>query len=191
MTHGPRNSIPAFSLANFRSSRALTIFLLATAIGLGLDLWSKYAAFHHLAHSPGYEFIPGWLHFTTLTNEGAVFGLAEGRRILFLTVSVAAIAFLLYLFATSGRQWFYQIILGMLLAGVLGNMYDRLRYGHVRDMIHALPQWPKLFPWVFNVADVLLCTGVALMVLYSLLQKDRRDGEGSDRPQVQPLPEQS
>jgi lipoprotein signal peptidase len=70
----------------------------------------------------------------------------------------------------------------MLLAGVLGNMYDRVLHGYVRDMIHALPgwRWPQglrdaigflpreVFPWVFNVADTLLCVGVALSILYSV-----------------------
>ena len=58
----------------------------------------------------------------------------------------------------------------MLLAGVLGNMFDRIRFGYVRDMIHALPMWPRFFPWVFNIADSLLCVGVTLMLLYSFTQ---------------------
>jgi signal peptidase II len=175
-------------LDNFRSPAALARFFLTTFIGLGLDLWTKAYAFQQLATTPGpkptskvSEFIPGWLHFMVTTNTGAVFGLGEGRRFLFVTVSVAAIIFLTYLFAASGRQRLYQFILGMLLAGVLGNMYDRIQYGYVRDMIHALPRWPNLFPWIFNVADVLLCTGVGLMVLYSLVQPQRHsDGAEQD-----------
>jgi signal peptidase II len=98
-------------------------------------------------------------------------------------VSIGAILFLTYLFATSKRrQWFYQLVLGLLLAGVLGNMYDRVVYGYVRDMIHALPRWPDLFPWIFNVADSLLCVGVGLMVLYSFLHGSERDGEEAPSP---------
>ena len=48
--------------------------------------------------------------------------LDRARRVLFITVSVGAIVFLAYLFATSGKRWVYQILLGMLLAGVLGNL---------------------------------------------------------------------
>ena len=58
-------------------------------------------------------------------------------------------------------------------------------FGYVRDMIHALPRWPKLFPWIFNVADVMLCTGVGLMVLYSLLHSGREPhniGEDERKP---------
>jgi signal peptidase II len=140
------------------------------------------------APSSEYAFIPGWLHFHYTVNQGAVFGLGQGQRVLFIGVSLAAIVFLTYLFAASGRQRFYQVILGMLLAGVLGNMYDRIVFGHVRDMIYALPGWhwpawfhhllpmlpPEVFPWIFNVADTLLCTGVFLMIVYSALGKGAR-----------------
>jgi signal peptidase II len=152
---------------NFRSPAALARFLLVMAIGLGLDLWTKVLAETHLRHADPIRFIPGWLHFTYTENRGAVFGIGQGQRPLFLVVSVLAIGFLSYLFATSGRQRFYQFVLGMLLAGVLGNLYDRYHYGHVRDMIHALPRWPNAFPWIFNIADCLLCVGVFFMLVYS------------------------
>jgi signal peptidase II len=184
---------------NLRSPAALARFLLTMFIGLGLDLWTKSVAFTKLAAAKpfqglgidgrrhwfvdarpdllatkGYKLIPGWIHFQVTVNEGAVFGLGQGQRWLFLVISLAAIAFLTYLFATSGRQRFYQFVLGLLLAGVLGNMYDRFRFGYVRDMIYGLPgwHWPgstrEVFPWIFNVADVLLCVGVGLIFLYSV-----------------------
>src|ERR1043165_6872732 len=137
---------------NFSSPAAMACFALTVILGLSADLWSKNYAFEHLAIYRGttvvdsqvHRLIPGWLEFTVTTNQGAVFGLGAGQRFLFVTVSVAAIIFLLYLFANSGPQRLYQVILGMLLAGVLGNLYDRIVYGYVRDMIHALPamHWP-------------------------------------------------
>ena len=164
---------------NFRNPAALARFALTTVVGLAVDLFTKWWAFHELAiyNKDGQfygsqdptRFIPGWIHFEVTTNKGAVFGLGQGQRPLFIVVSIAAIGFLTYLFAHSGRQRFYQFILGLLLAGVLGNMYDRIVFGEVRDMIHALPRWPRLFPWIFNVADIFLCVGVGLMVLYSLI----------------------
>lgn len=180
---------------NFRSIPALACFGLTMILGLVADLWTKDYAFDHLAHYRGpmvsgsevHPFIPGWLEFTVTTNHGAVFGLGAGQRFLFISVSLAAILFLVYLFANSGNQRLYQVILGMLLAGVLGNLYDRIVFGYVRDMIHALPRWPRLFPWIFNVADVLLCTGVGLMVIYSLLHSGREPqnvGAEGTKPQT-------
>jgi len=193
-----------------RSPAALSRFLLVTVIGLAVDLWTKVWAFKALAYnqknlggtvrvdSRTYELLPGWLHFHCTANEGAVFGIGQGNRWLFVVVSILAIAFLTYLFATSGRQRFYQVVLGMLLAGVLGNMYDRIFHGFVRDMIWILPHktWPgwltgrlpnwewtrsPIFPWIFNVADTLLCTGVALMLLYSAFASHPSKGRSADR----------
>ena len=156
-------------LAALRSPAALSRFLLTAAIGLSLDLWSKYEAFSRLEDGVPYRFIPGWLEFEVTRNHGAVFGLGQGRLVLFLIVSFGAIGFLGYLFAVSEKRWFYQLILGLLMAGVLGNLYDRIVFGSVRDMIHVLSRWPHLYPWIFNVADSFLCVGVGLMVIYSLI----------------------
>ena len=56
---------------------------------------------------------------------------------------------------------------------------DRINFGYVRDMIHVFPGWPNplrgffpdwqyVFPWIFNVADSLLCVGVTLMMVYTV-----------------------
>lgn len=152
-------------------------------LGLAVDLYTKRLAVDRLGNGEVVVAIPNWLRFEFVPNHGAVFGIAQGQRWAFLIVSVAAIAFLTYLFANSGRRWFYQVILGVLLAGVLGNMYDRIAFGYVRDMIHAIPGWqwpasvhhtlrflqPEVFPYVFNVADTLLCVGVSVMLVYSFV----------------------
>ena len=186
------------SARNFRSPAALACFLLTAALGLGLDLWSKHEAFTRLlpngvtrvwdpargvervlVNEPFYvhRLIPRWVHLQPMANQGAVFGIGQGQRGLFLTVSVAAIVFIFYLFATSERHRFYQFILGLLLAGVIGNMYDRVLLGYVRDMIYIFPSrivlGREVFPWIFNVADSLLCGGVALMLVYTLFAPGR------------------
>jgi signal peptidase II len=188
---------------NFRSPLAVLLFFGTTVVGLGLDLWTKSLAVDLLKRESGnhriHPFIPGWLEFTYTENHGAVFGLGQGKRVLFIVVSLAAIAFLTYLFALSERKRFYEFLLGLLLAGVLGNMYDRIVHGYVRDMIHALPgiHWPEaiarylpqsmatggVFPWIFNVADSLLCVGVFLMIVYSLASRPgERPGEKPGSP---------
>lgn len=154
---------------NFTSPLALFRFYGVCVTGLALDLGTKYIAETRLDRRTGIEFVPGLINFEWVVNHGAVFGIGQGHRWLFVAISLVALVFLTWLFANSKRQWFYQVILGMLLAGVLGNLYDRITYGYVRDMIRALPQWPNLFPYVFNVADMLLCTGVSLMLLHALL----------------------
>jgi signal peptidase II len=184
--------------ANFRSPVALMLFFGTAIVGIGLDLWTKSLAVEHLKDAPEVRVIPNWLHFTYTENRGAVFGVGQGKQLLFITVSIGAIAFLSHLFAHSGTRRFYQFLLGMLMAGVIGNMYDRIVYGYVRDMIHALPgiHWPDfiarqlpghlasagVFPWIFNLADSLLCVGVFLILVYSL--KHGTESKGQPDPQV-------
>jgi signal peptidase II len=181
--------------AALRSPAALGLFLLTMGLGLTLDLWSKSYAWRTLAAGEPWrdtgghlriasdtaEFLPGWLHFKVTVNEGAVFGLGQGNQTLFAVVSAAAIGFLCYLFATSGRRWFYQVVLGMLLAGVLGNLYDRMTFRYVRDMLYIFPDrylfGREVFPWIFNVADTLLCAGVGLMVIYSFFAQETEPAE--------------
>jgi signal peptidase II len=179
------------------------LFFGTTVVGLLLDLWTKSLAVAYLKNGRSIQFIPGWLHFTYTENPGAVFGLGQGQRPLFIAVSIAAIAFLTYLFSLSGNRRFYQLLLGMLLAGVLGNMFDRIVYGYVRDMILGLPgvYWPdsiarmlpadlagkSVFPWIFNIADTLLCVGVFLMIVYSLFHRpdeQTADDAGEMKPQM-------
>jgi len=212
----PPTDAPVPWTTNFRSPPALARLLLVAAGGLALDLWTKVWSFRELVYSQATlpdgsvlvqshtnVLIPGWLQFHCTANQGAVFGLGQGNRWLFVLVSVLAIGFLLYLFATSSpRQRVYQVIVGMLLAGVLGNLYDRLLFGYVRDMIFILPgrTWPawlanalpsswswtrgQIFPWIFNVADALLCVGVALMLAYAVLTgRYRAEGDG---PSLEP-----
>ena len=192
-----------------RSPLALLLFFGIAAVGIVADLWSKAAAVEHLKDAVPVRFIPGLVHLTYTENHGAVFGLGKGQIPVFLSVSVIAIGFLVFLFLTSGRARGYQLVLGMLLAGVIGNMYDRLKFGYVRDMIHGLPgwHWPdwvvrllpmkwqpatpgeglEVFPWVFNIADSLLCVGVAAMLVYSFVTEHRRKreaetlGEGEEK----------
>jgi lipoprotein signal peptidase len=153
-------------------------------IGLSLDLATKYMAVDRLfidkyetptgsivIDTHEYKMFPGLLHFQYHENRGAVFGIGQGARVLFLIVSAMALGLLGYLFVRSGQQRLYQILLGMLLAGVLGNLYDRAVYGYVRDMIHAFPA-AGIFPWIFNIADSMLCVGVGGMFVFTMLRRD-------------------
>lgn len=177
------------------SPAAWVCLILPLFIGVTLDLYTKYLSEDRLLvnrvvdddgtvylDSHVYQLIPDYLHLTYHENRGAVFGIGQGARTLFLLVSAMAIVLLGYLFVRSGKQRLYQILLGMLLAGVIGNMYDRAVYGYVRDMIYIFPK-AGIFPWIFNIADSLLCTGVAGMFVLSVLRRTPETNSSSSRSQ--------
>ena len=177
--------------------------------GLFLDLWSKYWAFGTIAGYPvelereriladrGFyvpfharvEALP-WdlLDFRLVLNHGAVFGIGQQRRELFIVFTIIATvaAVLLFARATRVRMRASHVAIGLILAGGIGNLYDRIIYGAVRDFLHMLPgwslpngwRWPgtatgDVFPWVFNVADVMLLCGMGIFIVTSFME-DRR-----------------
>jgi len=91
-----------------------------------LDLWSKHWAFHSLESTENRPIISGWINFRRSLNDGAVFGSFRGNTGLFIVASIFALVFVLYLFANSKRTHrVLHIALALILAGAIGNLYDR------------------------------------------------------------------
>ncbi len=164
-----------------KSVTAWIVFLLVLAGGLAGDLASKYAVFNWVravAPETGSRvIIPGVVRFTLRTNPGGAFGFSLLPPYLVVAATALATAFVLYFFITShGRAYLIHVALGMILAGAVGNLYDRLfsaelvpgvgeQVRQVRDFI----DFGKIYPWVFNVADILLVVGVAMLIFSSFL----------------------
>jgi signal peptidase II len=108
------------------SWRANLRFWLVAILGLALDLGSKQWAFGTLRQTGRRVLIPHVLELQTMMNDGALFGIGGGRTGLFLLASALALVLVLWMFTqTSARSWLVHIALGAVLAGALGNMYDR------------------------------------------------------------------
>ncbi|GJM26042.1 MAG: hypothetical protein DHS20C16_24570 [Phycisphaerae bacterium] len=102
--------------------------------GLIADLWSKNWAFAELEANEKRQFISGLLDFQLSLNSGALFGMGSGLVWLFICASLIALVFVLYLFSCSHpKQWIIHVALGLILAGALGNLYDRV--AHQYDMV--------------------------------------------------------
>jgi signal peptidase II len=96
-------------------------------LGLVLDLWSKQWAFAAMGQGGRRSLIPRVLEFQTMLNPGALFGIGKGQTLFFIVASLLALALVLWMFAQNPPQRrFLQIALGGILAGALGNMYDRI-----------------------------------------------------------------
>ena len=93
-----------------------------------LDLWSKHWIFANLPPNTSRAFIPNFIDFHRHLNTGAVFGSFTGQVSVFVIASLLALVFVCYVYwRTNKNQWFTQIALGLVLAGAIGNLYDRLK----------------------------------------------------------------
>ena len=164
--------------------KAWLLFGGLTLAGAGLDLWSKKAVFQWLSSLADQRvvFIDGFLSFIPRLNLGAAFSIMEGQRVFLVSISLAAFLLITILFALGKiRGRLMQTALGLMNAGIIGNMYDRMfNDGMVRDFIQltfGTYQYPT-----FNVADSLLCIGVGLMLIVSFTS-------GADSTPAQPKTE--
>lgn len=135
------------------------------------------SSFDETEHGP-VVLVPDLLNLKLTLNRGAVFGLGQGGRWLFIAISIIAVALISYVFArSSARAKWLHIALALVLGGALGNMYDRFVFSAVRDMFWMFPdvklpfglRWPggsdELYPWIYNLADVALCGGIVLLFI--------------------------
>jgi signal peptidase II len=167
---GTGTEIPDHAHAHPSYGFLIVLSLLTLAADLGTKTWAE----HHLEGYPGtVEVWPNHLTLILAKNRGGAWGLLQTtsesiRRPFFLLVSVAAIAFIMTLYRRlQPRQRTLKWGLPLVLGGALGNVFDRIRYGHVIDFIdaHVLYKgierhWPT-----FNVADIAICIGVGLMAI--------------------------
>jgi signal peptidase II len=102
-------------------------FWAVACAGLAIDLLSKSWAFHTLRQQGQRVVIPHVLEWQVLLNDGALFGIGHGQTGLFIVASLLALILVVWMFAhTPKEKWFLQLALGAILAGALGNMYDRM-----------------------------------------------------------------
>ncbi|MBX6324531.1 MAG: signal peptidase II [Chthoniobacterales bacterium] len=114
--------------------------------------------------------VPDFFSLVHVTNTGAAFGAFKGKNIFFVAISAAALLVVLTLLLRRRRaDTWRDLPLALLLAGILGNLTDRLLYGHVIDFLLFNLHIRYADPWpAFNVADSCITIAVALFVIQSL-----------------------
>jgi len=148
--------------------------LIAGAIA-GADQWFKAWVVAHLAPDEARALIPGVVGLTHAQNPGASFGMFGNVRWLLPGVSAAALLIIAY-FIVRRRvtRPAGLVALAMIFGGALGNLIDRVRLGYVTDMFEFL-----FFRFaIFNVADIFITSGSALLCLFLLLQEKNTVDKG-------------
>ena len=134
---------------------------------LVVDLVTKYVFDVTLADGETVTIIPHLIDFKLVHNMGAAWGMLAGKQLFLIFLSIVFLAIFIYYYVKEkNKTWLLTVAFGFLFAGCLGNLYDRIVLGYVRDFI--LFDFWKTFP-IFNFADTFLCIGVVLFVIYLIL----------------------
>ncbi|MEY3282826.1 MAG: signal peptidase II [Acidobacteriota bacterium] len=150
-------------------------YLLISLLILVLDQATKHWATISLRPVVLMEILPGFLRFTYATNRGVAFSLfadseMDIRYILAGISLLAAIFVLLYQWRVPVRMVRLNLALSLMLAGIVGNLIDRIRLGEVIDFIDL--HWQDKYTWpTFNVADAAICIGAGLLALQMIKEE--------------------
>ena len=160
-------------------------FPVAAAV-LVLDQLTKLAVLGAFSLHEVRPVVPGLFNLTYVRNTGAAWGLFSGMNlalaVLALLISVLLVVFRARIFPPSRLS---APALGLLLGGILGNFFDRVRYDYVVDFLDFY--WRNSHFPSFNVADSAICIGVVLFCLASFLAP-RHDHLPPQPPDGLPLP---
>ena len=161
-------------------SRSWRWFALAAAVVLA-DQLTKLAVLGYFAGRVPREQITGFFNLVLVYNKGAAFSMfadaAGWQTPLLVAFALVASAIVGYLIVKDPQKKLLCLGLALILGGALGNLVDRLRFGHVVDFLdfHALGwHWPA-----FNVADSAITVGAVLLILEGFVHHERRAGASS------------
>ena len=139
-----------------------------------VDQSSKAWASRRLRFDGDWSLIPGFLNFSYAQNPGVAFSMFDqqgdpGRWGLSIVAIVAGVLVLYFFWRTPRSDDRILGSLALLLAGIAGNVTDRLRLGFVIDFIDV--QFGSWHYPTFNIADVAICAGAGLLILDVFLSK--------------------
>ncbi len=148
-------------------------YALATAV-VALDQWTKALALRLLEYAEPVV-VSGFFNLTLLYNKGAAFSLLSDaggwQHWLFSGIAlVVAVLISVWLYRLPARARLEPLALALVLGGAIGNLIDRLRFGHVVDFIQL--HYRELYWPAFNIADSAITVG-AVLLFFLLLRGDR------------------
>lgn len=144
-------------------------------LGVILDRITKLWALKELAIGKDIVIIKDFFQFSYLENTGAAFGIFRDKTIFLAIITfIITLGILVYLFKYKPESLILRISLAFVISGAIGNLIDRAYYKYVVDFILLHYKDVYYFP-TFNVADIFVSVGTALLALYVI--KEERDGE--------------
>ncbi|WP_312868523.1 signal peptidase II [Amycolatopsis pithecellobii] len=156
--------------------RRVVLLACVAVVALAIDIVSKIVVVSTLEDHAPVRILGGIVYLQLIRNPGAAFSMATGLTWVFALVAIAVAGAVIW-FAGRLRSAGWAVGLGLVLAGAVGNLIDRIfrapgpLQGHVVDFISVFGPNAEYFP-VFNIADSCITIGGVLIVLLSLLGID-------------------
>ena len=137
---------------------------LISLIGLIIDFLTKLFISSKLSLGQSKTIINNFFYLTLVHNKGAAWGLLFDKVNLLLIISIVFLVLFIYMIEKNELKKYEEISYGLIIAGVVGNMIDRLFRGYVIDFLDF-----NIFGYnypVFNIADTLIVTGVIIVIVF-------------------------
>ena len=155
-------------MVQLAARRALTIALAVSLVLVIADQWTKYAISSNLRYGESVA-INSFFNLVLVYNKGAAFSFLSNaggwQRMFFIVITCAAILVLMWLIAKHESEKLFRWGLTLILGGAIGNLIDRVAYGHVIDFLDF--HFAGWHFWAFNVADSAISVGAALLIVDS------------------------
>lgn len=148
--------------------KTLKILLIIISIFL-LDRFTKVLVINNLTLGESLSVIDGFFNITYVNNYGAAFGIMDGKVIFIVVVSVLIFAYLIYEIRKEAHSKLITTSISFVIGGLLGNLFDRVLYGHVIDFFDF-----NFFGHdfaIFNVGDSFIVIGTILLAIGFLLEE--------------------
>jgi len=145
-------------------------FILFISLPLyAIDQFTKHLVLRSISPYEAHTVLPDFFSLVNVTNDGAAFGSFKGNNLLFIVISgIALVVVMALLVRRRQPDAWRDLSLALLLAGILGNLTDRLLYGHVIDFLLFNLHIRYADPWpAFNVADSCISIAVLLFIIHS------------------------
>jgi lipoprotein signal peptidase len=151
-------------------------WLWIAVVVLVIDQVTKSLALKHLTlyiERP----VTRFLNFTLGYNTGSAFGFlnnSSGFEVpVFGLIALIVTVFIgVWLYRLSSKEWWTNIALSLIVGGALGNLWDRISYGHVVDFIKF--HWSRWYFATFNIADSAICIGAFMLVFEALRSSSKK-----------------
>jgi signal peptidase II len=139
---------------------------------VAFDQITKFLVSQNLYDGTVINFIPNFIQFRYAENTGMAFSLFSGARWIFIALTIAVcVAVLWYIFSNRCKSLWLYWSLGVIVAGGIGNLIDRISLGYVVDFIE--PVFVNFA--VFNIADCAVTCGAVVLVAYLVADAFKKD----------------